>query len=95
MYCLLTVLRLSGMQDVSVLSDPPQVTVWIKAQERKAVASMRGYHPGTALVDFCSSMQDLYSTRKCEVNYIHISAIITALGHVWSPAQRSPSFRQD
>ena len=90
------------MQGITALSESPQVTAYIKAQEeRMAVAFMHGYHPGIALVNFCSSMQGLYSapeslhSHECKLDYIHISVIITALGPVWSAAQRSPSFQQD
>ena len=88
-------LSLQAIQELGKMPDPPQITAYIQAQERKAIASMHGFKPGTALASFCSSMEDLYSTSECEVNYIHISAIITALGRIWPAAQRSPCFQQD
>ena len=76
------------MQDLGSLSSPPQITAYMKAPEKKALDSMHGCMPGTALLTLCSSMQDLYCTASCEVNYIHISTVITALGRVRPAAQR-------
>ena len=83
------------MQDLGSLSSPPQITAYIKAHEKQALHSMHGFKPGTALLTFCSSTQGLHCTASCEVNYIHISAIMTALGRVWPAAQHHSESQQD
>ena len=85
--------NLTGAAPLGRLPSPPQITAYIKAQKEKALDSMRGFKPATALLIFCSSMQHLYRTASCQLNYIHMSAIITALGHVWPAAQRHPSWQ--
>ena len=68
------------------------MTAYVKTLERNALDPMRGFKPGTALL---TSVAGLYRTASCEVNHIHISAIITALGRVWPAAQRHSKSQQD
>ena len=82
-----------AMQGLSQSSSPAQITSYVKHQQKRAVDSMRGFQPATALLTFCSSMEDVYHTIGCELDEIHISAIITALANVWTAAQHKRNFQ--
>lgn len=83
------------MQGISKSCSPAQLTSYIKNQQKRAVDSMRGFQPATALLTFCSSMEDMYHTIGCDLDEIHISAIITALANVCAAAQHNRNFQHN
>ena len=83
------------MQDISRLSSLLEITVYVKPLERKALDSRRGFQPSTALLTFCSSLDDLYNSAASVMDAINISTNVTSLSHVWMAAQRHPRFQPD
>ncbi len=79
--------ELLAVQDFRVkkMSHPSHVTTYIKEQQRIASTGVRGRRPDEALLSFYASMEHLCSTAGSLLDYISLSAVITAI------AQLSPS----
>lgn len=75
------------------LRTPPQITIFIKHEQYIAVGLTSGPHPEAGLTNFCAGMEGLLSRSGLRIHYIHISAISTAAAHIWTEAQRSPTFK--
>ena len=75
------------------MRDLPQFTTYIKAQQRMALAGVRGHQPDKALLSFYASMEHLCSVAGPLLNYINLSAIITATAQLWTAAQANSSFK--
>ncbi len=82
------------MQDsrIKEMHHPAQVSTYIKEQQRVAVAGVRGHQPDKALLGFYRSMEHLCSVARALLNYISLSAIITATAQLWTTAQATSSF---
>jgi len=87
--------ELLDVQDsrVKKMSHPAQVTTYIKEQQRMALAGVRGQRPDQALLGFYAFMGHLCSTAGPLLNYISLSAIITATAQLWTSAQANSSFK--
>ena len=72
---------------------PAQVSSYIKDQQRMASAGVRGHQPDKALLGFYASMEQLCSVARPLLNYISLSAIITATAQLWTTAQANSSFK--
>ena len=75
------------------MRDPPQVTAYIKEQQRMALAGARGRQPDKALLGFYASMEHLCSVAGPLLDHISLSAIITATAQLWTSAQANTSFK--
>ncbi|DBA89015.1 TPA: hypothetical protein ACH3X2_000231 [Trebouxia sp. C0005] len=62
-------------------------------QQRMALAGVRGHQPHKALLIFYASMEHLCSAAGPILNYINLSAIITATAQLWASAQANSSFK--
>ena len=87
--------ELLHVQDIRLqkMCDPPQVTTYIKEQQRIALAGVRGHQPNKALLGFYASMEHLCSVAGLLLNYANLSAIITATAQLWTSAQANSSFK--
>ena len=72
---------------------PAQVSAYIKEQQRMALAGVRGRQPTKALLVFYASMENLCSVARPLLDYISLSAIITATAKLWTSAQANSSFK--
>ena len=73
---------------------PAQVSTYIKEQQRTALAGVRGHQPDKALLSFYASMEHLCSVaRPLLLDYISLSAVITATAQLWTSAQANSSFK--
>ena len=81
-----------AMQDYGV-RHPAQISTYIKQQHATALAGVRGYRPDKALLGLYASMEHLCSIAGPLMNYINLSAIITAIAVLWSSVQANSSFK--
>ncbi len=81
------------VQDSKVckMRDPPQVSAYVKVQQRMALAVIRGHQPDKALLSFYASMEHLCSVARPLLNHFSLSAIITATAQLWTSAQAHSS----
>ena len=79
--------------EVQKMRHPAQVSTYIKQQHMTALAGVRGYRPDKALLGFYASMEHLCSIAGPLMNYINLSAIITAIAVLWSSVQANSSFK--
>ncbi|KAL3143914.1 hypothetical protein ABBQ32_003730 [Trebouxia sp. C0010 RCD-2024] len=82
-------------QGLGSTCSPAQITAYIKQEKQKTVESLQHSQPGFAILAFCSSMQHLHCTAGPQMNYINLSAVTTALAHVWTAAQLHHKFQED
>ena len=87
--------ELLAMQDsrFQQIHRPAHVTTYIKEQQRTALAGVRGHQPDKALLGFYASMEHLCSIAGPLLDYISLSAIITATVQLWGTAQANSSFK--
>ena len=85
-------LCLYGMQDMADFSSPRAITQYITFEKLKASDLMYS-QPADGLLNFCCSMEGLYHTAGPQLNYIHVSAIITASAKVWKLAHSNRNFQ--
>ncbi len=87
--------ELLAVQDsrIQKMRHPAQVTTYIKEQQRMALAGVRGHQPFKALLSCYASMEHLCSTAEPLLDYISLSAIITATAQLWTTAQAHSSFK--
>ncbi len=83
------------MQDsrIQKMVHPAQISAYIKEQQRMALAGVRGHQPDKALLGFYASMENLCSVAGPLLDYISLSAIITATAKLWTSAQANSSFK--
>ena len=72
---------------------PAQVSSYIKEQQKMALAGVRGHQPHKALLSFYASMEHLCSVAGSLLDYISLSAVITATAQLWTSAQANSSFK--
>ncbi|DBA88944.1 TPA: hypothetical protein ACH3X2_000175 [Trebouxia sp. C0005] len=75
------------------MNNPAQISTYIKEQQKMALAGVRGHQPLQALLSFCASMEHLCSVAQPFLNYINLSAIITATAQLWTTARAKSSFQ--
>ncbi|DBA88945.1 TPA: hypothetical protein ACH3X2_000175 [Trebouxia sp. C0005] len=78
---------------VQKMNNPAQISTYIKEQQKMALAGVRGHQPLQALLSFCASMEHLCSVAQPFLNYINLSAIITATAQLWTTARAKSSFQ--
>ncbi|DBA88942.1 TPA: hypothetical protein ACH3X2_000174 [Trebouxia sp. C0005] len=72
------------------MNHPAQISSYIKEQQKMALG---GHQPLQALLSFCASMEHLCSVARPFLNYINLSAIITATAQLWTTAQAKSSLQ--
>jgi hypothetical protein len=78
---------------IKQMRHPAQVSTYIAEQQRMALAGVRAHQPGQALLSFYASMEHLCSIAGPLLNYINLSAIITATAQLWTSTQANISFK--
>ncbi len=88
-------IRVLAMQDFRIkkMRHPAQISTYIAEQQSTALAGVRAHQPGQALMSFYASMEHLCSIAGPLLNYINLSAIITATAQLWTSAQANISFK--
>ncbi|KAL3149791.1 hypothetical protein ABBQ38_013617 [Trebouxia sp. C0009 RCD-2024] len=82
-------------QVVGSASSPKAINAYTKGLQEHIHSSICGSQPGPAMLEFCYSLEGLYSTAAPQMDAINISTILSTLAHEWAAAQQNHNFQHN